>query len=206
MNYCKYCMRQIDDDVLFCPACGKPQKGSVKKPIYKRWWFWVIVVILFFGFIGGSSEPEIVSSTGAGTVQNSSNTPQYFTTGDTARMNDVYVTFESASMSLGSDFFQPADGNCFVICEFTIENKSSTELNISSLACFEAYVDDYSTSLSITAESSVEKDSLDGTIAPGKKMRGIIGYEVPRNWKVLEIYFNPDFWSTDQDFVFAVTQ
>ena len=54
--YCKYCMRQIDDDVLFCPACGKPQKGSAKKPIYKRWWFWVIVVLIAIGIFGGGDE------------------------------------------------------------------------------------------------------------------------------------------------------
>lgn len=199
--YCKHCMRQIDDNSDFCPACGKSQRTPVKKPIYKRWWFWIIVVFLFIGFSGGSGEPEIVSSSG-GNVQNAG-TPQYISVGDTAVLNNVYVTFESAKQSRGSEFFVPSEGNVFLICEFTIENNTSSELNISSLICFDAYVDDFATNLSITAESSVNGNSLDGTIAAGKKMNGIIAYEVPQDWSVLEIYFTPDFWDGDQQFIFA---
>lgn len=40
-----------------------------------------------------------------------------------------------------------------------------------------------------------DKNQLDGTVAPGKKMNGVIGYEVPADWKELEINFTPDFWS-----------
>ena len=31
-----------------------------------------------------------------------------------------------------------------------------------------------------------DKNQLDGTVAPGKKMNGVIGYEVPADWKELE--------------------
>lgn len=198
--YCKHCMRMIDDNADFCPACGKPQKKAYRKPIYQRWWFWVIVVFLLIGITGGSSEPEIVSS-------NSGNTSsRYFTIGDTARMNNVYVTLEDATESRGSDFFTPESGNVFVLCEFTIENHTSEDLNISSLICFNAYVDDFTTNLSISAESSSSKSPLDGTIAPGKKMNGIIGYEVDKDWQLFEIHFTPDFWSADEAFVFAFTK
>ena len=40
-----------------------------------------------------------------------------------------------------------------------------------------------------------DKNQPDGTVAPGKKMNGVIGYEVPADWKELEIKFTPDFWS-----------
>ena len=39
------------------------------------------------------------------------------------------------------------------------------------------------------------KNQLDGTVAPGKKFNGVIGYEVPANWEKLEVLFTPDFWS-----------
>lgn len=199
--YCKHCMKMIDDDAIFCPACGKSQQKPVKKPIYKRWWFWVIAVILVIGFTGGSNEPEIVSSNG-GSVQQVAGQTQ-FAIGDTATLNNVFVTFEDVTESRGSEFIEPADGNVFLLCEFTIENHTDSELNISSLVCFNAYVDDYTTGLSFSAESSTNKNALDGTIAPGKKMNGIIGYEVPRNWKTLEIHFTPDFWSSNENFVFV---
>lgn len=59
--YCKHCMRMIDDNADFCPACGKPQKGPIRKPIYKRWWFWAIVAFLVIGIGGDSDEPEKVN-------------------------------------------------------------------------------------------------------------------------------------------------
>lgn len=53
--YCKHCMRQIEDDALICPACGKSQKKA-KRAIYKRWWFWcIIIAFLFVSCMGGSS-------------------------------------------------------------------------------------------------------------------------------------------------------
>lgn len=208
--YCKHCMRMIDDDAEFCPACGKPQKGkssAYKKPIYKRWWFWVIIVILFIGFTGGSGDPELVDSNG-GSISNVNDDPQqtatqYFTIGDTAKLDEVYVTLVNVTQSRGSEYFTASDGNVYVLWEFTIENNSDAELNISSLLCFDAYVDDYSTSISLSAESSSDKNPLDGTIAPGKKMNGVIGYEVPQDWKTFEVHFTPDFWSGDGDFIFT---
>lgn len=59
MAYCKHCMRMIEDDAQFCPACGKPQNGKVKKPIYKKWWLWVIVVmVLLVSCMGSSTAPS----------------------------------------------------------------------------------------------------------------------------------------------------
>ena len=60
---------------------------------------------------------------------------------------------------------------------------------------FEAYVDDYSTNMSMTGTFAADKGQMDGTVAAGKKMSGVIGYEVPADWKTLEIRFTPDFWS-----------
>lgn len=199
--YCKHCMKMIPDDSEFCPACGKPQKGSIKKPIHKRWWFWVLVVVLAISFIGDSGEPELVSSSG-GSVQQASKKTE-FTIGDVAELNDVVVTFEDVTESRGANFIVPSDGNVFLLCEFTIANNTNYDLNISSLMCFNAYVDDYSANLSIGAESSTSKNALDGTIAPGKKMNGVIGYEVSKDWKELEIHFTPDAWSSSESFVFV---
>ena len=66
-------------------------------------------------------------------------------------------------------------------------------------------MDDFTTNLSISAESVSSKSPLDGTIAPGKKMNGVIGYEVDKNWNLFEVHFTPDFWSGDEAFVFAFT-
>jgi hypothetical protein len=125
-----------------------------------------------------------------------------FGVGESAELNDIIVTLKSVEENTGKDFFEPSDGKVFVLCEFEIENDSDSEINISSLMSFDAYVDDYSTSMNLSAQMTSDKTQLDGTIAAGKKMAGAIGYEVPYDWKVLEISFTPDFWDgTDIKFI-----
>lgn len=59
MAYCKHCMRMIEDDAQFCSACGKPQKGKVRKPIYKKWWLWVLVAaVVLVSCMGSSTAPS----------------------------------------------------------------------------------------------------------------------------------------------------
>lgn len=118
-----------------------------------------------------------------------------FGVGEQVSLNDVIVTMNNVTESNGSQFNEPAEGNVFILCEFTIENNSEKDLAVSSIMCFEAYVDDYSTSMSLSAIIGAEKNQLDGTVAAGKKMNGVIGYEAPADWKEIEIRFTPDFWS-----------
>ena len=70
---------------------------------------------------------------------------------------------------------------------------------------FEAYIDDYSTMLDLSATVSSNKNQLDGTVAAGKKMNGIIGYAADKGWQELEIRFTPDFWS-GSDIIFSYTK
>lgn len=123
--------------------------------------------------------------------------------GEAAEMNDIIVSLKDVSESHGSTFNKPADGNVFVICEFEITNNSDKEINISSMLSFEAYCDDYACTFSLSALLEKQnKNQLDGTVAPRKKFNGIVGYEVPSDWKNMEIHFTPDFWS-NKDFIFV---
>ena len=112
--------------------------------------------------------------------------------GDTLTQNDITVTFLGVTENRGSAYNKPSEGNVFVLCEFEIENSKSTDLNVSSMMNFEVYCDDYSTSLSLGALiESGNKSQLDGTIASGKKMKGVVGYEIPADWTELEIHYTP---------------
>ena len=44
---------------------------------------------------------------------------------------------------------------------------------------------------------SSDEPQLDGTIAAGKKMKGVVGYEAPQDWSELEIRFSPSFWGSE---------
>lgn len=91
-----------------------------------------------------------------------------------------------------------------MLCEFNIANNSKEELSVSSVLSFDAYCDDYACSYSLTAQMASDKSQLDGTVAAGKKMSGVIGYEVPTDWKELEVHFSPSVWS-GKDMVFLAT-
>lgn len=129
-----------------------------------------------------------------------------FSAGETAELKDIRVTLVGVTESTGSQYNKPAEGKIFALAEFEIENNSDEEINVSSIMSFEAYSDGYTTSQSISALlERGDKNQLDGAIAPGKKMNGVIGYEISKDWSELEIHYTPDLWS-DKAIVFIATK
>ena len=202
---CKHCKTEIPYDAKICPNCRKSQRpnGCLIAVLV------VVVLFILVGVAGGGSSKNDAasSSTTSSTVQTdnaaasqeAAPTPEpktTYTVGETAEDKDIKVTLVSAEQSTGSQFLTPADGNIYVVLEFEIENNSNTDISVSSLASFEAYCDDYSVNMDLTANLLYDnKNQLDGSVAAGKKMNGVIGYEVPADFKTLEVKFTPSFWS-----------
>ena len=194
LTNCKVCGAEVAKSASSCPKCGAKMKK--KNPLLG-------ILLIIFGFAmigiafgGGGDGPEKVGDAGSSSSAASSQEQTVFGVGDQVALNDVVVTFNGVTESPGTEFNRPGDGNVFLVCEFTIENNSSQDVNVSSMLCFEAYVDDYTTSMSLSAMVlDTNKAQLDGTVAAGKKMNGIIGYEVSSEWKELEVRFTPDFWA-----------
>lgn len=105
---------------------------------------------------------------------------------ETAVFNDMKFTATALEESNGSDFFEPKDGNVFVGIKFTIENISDEDQVVSSMLLFEGYADDVKCNYSLNASMAFD-GTLDGTIAPGKKLIGYYSLEVPNDWKKLEL-------------------
>lgn len=197
MTICKSCGAEVAKSAKLCPQCGaKLKKGN---PV-------LIGVLIFFilaaviGSMGGDDEPKKVEPNPPyqETEQSASTqeTENVFHAGETAELAGVNVTLVSVTESDGSAYNTPEDGNIFALCEFEIANHSDEEVAISSMLSFEAYCDDYTCTLSLEALlEKGNKNQLDGTVAPGKKFNGVVGYEVPADWKELEINFTPNFWS-----------
>lgn len=199
MTTCKSCGQQIASSAKTCPNCGAKNKGS-KLPII----IGVIVVIIIIAAIaGGSSQPKKVNdSSSSAATSNAAASQQAATTfgiGDTADFDGVQITVSSAILSRGSDFNRPDDGKLYLGVIVDINNGSSKDINISSIANFEAYCDDYSLNQSISANLAPEWDGLgqlDGSVAAGKRMNGVIAYEVPEGFSKFELSISPDFWSS----------
>lgn len=203
MCECKTCKQQIASSAKVCPNCGAKNKKT--KPVLVGLIIFVVLIIII-GAAGDSEEPVKVGDTPqSSTSTNSPNDKNTFTVGEIAELQDIQAALISVTESTGSNFNKPSDGNIFVLCEFEITNNSKEEIVISSMMSFEAYCDDYTCTYSLGALlEKGNKNQLDGTVAAGKKFKGVIGYEVPENWRELELHFTPDFWS-GKDIIFIAT-
>lgn len=201
MVKCKSCGQEIAKSAKACPKCGAKQKKHTALGVILV----ILGVLLIVAAIGGggSDEPKKVGdsvptqSQDDQSIETSSAEPEKttFGVGERVSLNDVIVTLNGVTESNGSQFNKPSDGNVFILCEFTIENNSDRDLSVSSIMCFEAYVDGYSTSMSLSAMIESDKNQLDGPVAAKRKMNGAIGYETAADWNEIEIRFTPDFWS-----------
>lgn len=214
LKKCKACGADIAKSAKTCPHCG----AKVKKHTVLG------IILIIFGVCaiaaamgGGSDEPqkvgdantpsnESVESVGnENSQEDTAQTQSLFHVGDIVELNGVTVTLLSVDESSGNQFMTPEDGNVFVTFEFDIDNQTDSDIAVSSMLSFEAYFDDYSTGISLSAMVSSEKSQLDGNVAAGKKMTGVVGYEAPADWKTAEIRFTPDFWS-GKDIIFEYSK
>lgn len=201
--YCKNCGKQISDTARFCDRCGMSineksvgdlADGGKKRKKKKRKPLLGIVLLVFgifmiIGAIGGESDkPTKVSNSNSETIRQTE--PTVYTVGDRLEMDGVYVTLNGVYENNGNQFMSPAEGNVYVVCEFTIENETDSEIAISTMMSFNAYFDDYAVAFSLGAITSDDsRQQLDGSVAPGKKIKGITGFEAPVDWKTIDIEY-----------------
>lgn len=201
MTVCKTCGTQIAKNAKACPNCGA-HRSSIR-PAYK-----VMLFIVIFFIVAGviSTRKDSPKKVGTNTGADSSPAPvsqQVYTVGDTLEMQNVQVTLKDVRVSDGKDFNTPSNGNVFLVFEFDIANNSFESIAVSSMLSFDAYADDYALNYSLSAIFADDGKQLDGTIASGKKMNGIVGFEATKDWKKAEVRFKPNVW-VDKEFVFTI--
>lgn len=184
---CKKCGREAENGALVCSYCGNILN---KKPFYKKWWFWVIISVAVIGITSGTASVNEKPKKETGNFSSTNSTSESeetFGITDTAVFNTIKVTAEELKESTGKNYFEPDNGNVFVGVRFTIENTSEEDQTISSLLLFDAYCDGTKCDYSINANCAFNEGTIDGTLAPGKKMTGYFAVEVPKDWKELEL-------------------
>ena len=169
----------------------------------KKWIIIVVAVIIVFAIIGASGSNDEKDSkqadnsvtkventtppaTAAPDTSSEDSTDSEAKEGETASKNGIEITMTKVTESKGKGYNKPAKGKIFVICNFLVENKSDDDFTMSMLD-YNAYADGYS--LSETYYSEDDFGSMSGTIAPGKKMKGALAFEVKKNYKKLELDF-----------------
>jgi len=125
------------------------------------------------------------------TVPNAASTApaiQVYKIGDVIQVGASTVALNSASI----------DASNILHANFTIENKGSKELNVSSILLFEAKGND-----GTKLEQEIidcESGSLDGTVLPGDKLKGNICWHGVTSDSV-KIYYQANLFSSSQNTV-----
>lgn len=211
---CKHCKTEIPKGAKICPNCRKKQGGIGK------WIAIAIVVIVILAALtgGGDSDSQTASdsspkktgqaenmNTAPETEQSEDTTPaaeteaaeevsSIFVVGDVVETSDLKITYLSAEeCSFDNQFITPNEGNVFYRMEFEFENIGDTDQAISSMLDWNCYADGYAAD-----QSWYGDDQLDATIAPGKKAKGAVYFEVPADAQEIELNYEVNLWTEDK--------
>lgn len=127
---------------------------------------------------------------------------QTYNVRDVIAMGTVTLTVNEITYPAGDQFNKPNAGNKFLVVDLTIENKGTTAISVSTL--LQMWLKDSSGqkyNVDLMASVAAGGSSPDGEIAPGEKLRGQVGFQVPQNATGLVFVFDADVWGTGKVFV-----
>jgi hypothetical protein len=127
---------------------------------------------------------------------------QTYNIGDVIAMGTTNVTVNEVLYPAGDEFNKPNAGFKFLVVDLTIENLSTTAISVSSLLQM-SVKDSSSQKYDVDLMASVASggSSPEGEIAPGEKLRGQVGFQVPENATGLVFVFDADVWGTGKVFI-----
>lgn len=140
------------------------------------------------------------------TTASATETPQRPTTfevGDAIELGDyVVVVLGWEPIVSDNQFIKPDDGNVFIGVDLIVVNVSETAQSVSSLLSMslkdstdQVYRTDFS------ASSAGNKGSIDGTLLPGERMKGQVGFQVPEGASGFVFVFDAELFDAGRLFV-----
>lgn len=196
---CKHCQSEISKKAKVCPNCRKKQ-GSKLGIIFA-----VIGVLLVISALsGGGNDSSNSKATDANPqkvdiVQSTSNevkeeVKNEFTVGDVVETSNFRISFLSAEEYISDNqFLTPKDGCMYYRMEFEFENIGDTDSTISSMMNWTCYADDYAVS-----QSWIGDDQIDATLSSGKKVKGAVYFEVPKDASSIVLEYETNFWTENK--------
>jgi hypothetical protein len=147
---------------------------------------------------GESNTGTKSNSTNATSGQDKPAAPaQHFKVGETVKVGDVWqVVINSVKTDDGGQYSALKSGNVYLIADISLNNLSDKEQNTSSIMNWTLQGPDgqkYSQSIDPNAGAS-----LDGKVAAGSPLKGVIAFEVPASVHSYELHFSPDIVSAGQ--------
>ena len=187
---CKYCQSDIPKKAKVCPVCKKKQKKNIVLIII------LIFVILSFTMCGtmcgllGDAVDETVKEETKKEDALKKLAKKKFKVGETVTTDDMEIKYLSVKdYKSDNEFMQPKKGYKYIKAEFEFVNKSKEDdLSVSTLS-FSCNADDYE-----VETVYMDDNELDADLSPGKKAKGPIFFEVPKDAKSIEIQHESDWW------------
>ena len=129
---------------------------------------------------------------------NTAATADAFSVGDVVEAGDLTITYLSCEEYKSDNAFtKPKDGNYFVTCTFEFENTGNHDEIISAFS-FDCYADGVACD-----QTFIRDDNLSATISAGRKAKGTVTFEVPKDAAVVEVEFLTNYWTSNR-IVFTV--
>lgn len=152
-----------------------PKKPSTFKKVIK----WILIGIGVLAVI-------LVVAALFAPSEESESTPESneYTVGQTFQKDGIGVTLNSATRSEGTEYTKPAEGKVFLLLDWTISNDTDEEFNTFDIS-FNTYVDGALTDTTYAGEEN--SLSAADILVPGSRVTGVEGYEVPADFKNVEI-------------------
>lgn len=225
-KFCTNCGNELPENAAMCVKCGKmvnenvnanknTSNGNNKKKKGLPAWAIVLIVVGCVVII-----PIIIfvvlAIVGFKYIEdNDINIKDYIeetitakgTIGDTLTGDEVKITLTDALMysSVEGEAFTdtPAEGKEYLVFFFNIENVSDEDKFVSTYN-FTGYVDDTMIVNKMLFNDVDNVQSLSADLAPGKKVRGYVAYEVDTNWKQFDIHYKENSFDYNDSMIFTV--
>ena len=110
----------------------------------------------------------------------------------------IALTVLDVKQTKGEGYSVAEDGKVFVLIELQIENLSRKEITVNSLFAIDALCDNYAIDYSINAEMNADNVLPTTDLAPGKMVKGQKAFEVPEDWKEIDVTFKTDLFSGEK--------
>ena len=129
-----------------------------------------------------------------------------FTIGDTIINRDYKLTVEGASIIVSDNKYAQPNENCeFTEVDLTVENTSNDTLTVNPFY-FTSYTDGFSIdNYNTDIYMATSKNRLSAELDIGKKVKGVLCYEVPNDWSELELFVKlSDYFGNDADAILVI--
>lgn len=145
-------------------------------------------------FVDLGSEPISVE---APSDLTSSTAMETYKIGDLIEINNHTMVVLGWEDIPAGDFLTPEAGNKFVAVEMFIANNSQDSISISSLLQMTLKDEaDRSYDIDFSAASEIKDGSVDGSLVPGEKVRGKVGFQVPEESQNLQFVFDASIFGS----------